>query len=234
MGPGDAGRGPDPQEGRDTDTELDARVLHAPDAADGTPTLILMHGRGADPSDLAPLRSRLPDRWTVVLPRAPHPGLPWGYGPGWAWYRYEGDDRPEVESFRVSQATLDRLLASLGDRLAYVPGPVVLGGFSQGGTMALGRAIRDRSGIAGVLVFSGFLPSHPDVEPGKAGGLRVWWGHGTRDPAVPHTLAVRGRAALREAGAELEVRDYPMGHGISPTELEDAAAWLEDRLDADD
>jgi phospholipase/carboxylesterase len=208
---------------------LETRTRIPDEAGDGTPVVILMHGRGADLNDLVPLADAFPDDVALVFPRALHPGAPWGYGPGWAWYRYEGGDRPEVESFRSSQAALDTLVDGLPDLVGFEPGSVIPGGFSQGGTMALGWALRHPGRAPGALVFSGFLASHPDLDvtPEAVAGTAFWWGHGTRDPAVPFDpLAVRGRAALREAGADLTARDYPIGHGIIPEELEDAVAWL--------
>lgn len=211
---------------------LETQVVHADGAADGTPVVVLLHGRGADASDLAPLGRGLPDGITLVLPRAPHPAAPWDYGPGWAWYRYQGEDRPEVESFRSSQESLHQLVEQLPALLGYQPGTRVLGGFSQGGTMSLGYALQHPGRVPAVVVFSGFLPDHPDVEvtAENVAGASIWWGHGTRDPAIPHTLASRGRAALRSAGAELATRDYPMGHGISPQELQDLSDWLNGRI----
>lgn len=208
---------------------LEMQVLDPPMPGDGTPVVVLMHGRGADPSDLVGLRSWLPDDVALALPRAPFPAAEWGYGPGWAWYRYQGDDRPEEESFRAAQQTLDDLLEALPARLGYHPGPLVLGGFSQGGTMSMGRALSRPGTLAGVLNFSGFLPAHPDVAvtAESVQGTPFFWGHGTEDPAIPHALAERGRAALRQAGAELEARDYAIGHSISPDEMRDAATWLE-------
>ncbi len=208
---------------------LETRTRIPEDAVDGTPVVILMHGRGADLDDLVPLAGAFPDHVALVFPRALHPGAPWGYGPGWAWYRYEGGDRPEEESFRSSQAALDALMDELPDLLDFEPGPVVPGGFSQGGTMAIGWALRYPGRAPGVLNFSGFVPSHTDIEvaPETVADTAFWWGHGTRDPAVVYDpLAVRGREALRSAGADLEARDYPMGHGIIPQELDHAAAWL--------
>lgn len=207
---------------------LETRTRVPDDAGDGTPIVILMHGRGADLTDLVPLGPAFPDHAALVFPRAPHPGAPWGYGPGRAWYRYEGGDRPEEESFRISQEALDELLHGLPGLLGFEPGPVVPGGFSQGGTMAIGYALRNPGAVPAVLNFSGFVPSHPDVQIGPAAvaDTAFWWGHGTRDPAVPFDLARRGRAALVSAGADLVARDYPMGHGILPQELEDAVAWL--------
>jgi phospholipase/carboxylesterase len=210
-------------------TSLEIRVMDPPRVEDGAPVVVLMHGRGADPSDLVGLRSWLPDRTALVLPRAPFSAVEWGYGPGWAWYRYEGDDRPEAQTFRAAQSALDELLEGLPDSLGYRPGPIVVGGFSQGGTMGLGCALRRPGELVGVLNFSGFLPDHPDVPvtPDSVRGTRIFWGHGTADPAIPFGLAERGRRALAEVGADLEAHDYPMGHSISPEEMEHAAAWLE-------
>ena len=207
---------------------LETRTRIPDGAGEGTAVVILMHGRGADPTDLLPLGDAFPDDLAVVFPRAPHAGAPWGYGPGWAWYRYEGGDRPEPESFRLAQYALDSLVARLPDILGFRPGPVVPGGFSQGGTMANAYALRHPGAVPAVLNFSGFVASHPDIEVSAAAvaDTAFWWGHGTHDPAVPFQLARRGRAVLREAGADLEARDYPMGHGIIPEELDDAVAWL--------
>lgn len=207
---------------------LRARVMDPAQVEDGATVLVLMHGRGADPSDLAALRPWFPDDVTLVLPQAPFPAAEWGYGPGWAWYRYAGDDRPEEESFRTAQQALDRLVDHLPATLGYRPGPVVVGGFSQGGTMGIGQALRRPGRVDGVLNFSGFVPNHVDVPvtADAVGGTRFFWGHGRQDPAIPFALAERGRRALQDAGAELEIRDYVMGHGIVPDELRDASAWL--------
>src|SRR5688500_6800109 len=131
--------------------------------ADGVAVVVLLHGRGADRFDLLGLRKRFPDDWVVVTPEAPIPGAPWGYGPGWAWYRFLGGTRVDEASFAESQRALAELLADLPRRLPVEPGPLVLGGFSQGGTMSLAHALLHPGGVPHVLNFSGFLADHPDV-----------------------------------------------------------------------
>lgn len=210
---------------------LEHDILLPDHPRDGAPLLVLMHGRGADRRDLAGLRPYLPKDAILVLPQAPFPGAPWGYGPGWAWYRYLGRDRPEPESFLASQRALGELLETLPGRLPVEPGERVLGGFSQGGTMALGHALSHPGSVPRVLNLSGFLADHPAVRatPETVRGTRIFWGHGVHDPAIPHLLAEEGRAALRAAGAALEARDYPIGHWIAQEELEDFVAWMEAR-----
>ena len=189
--------------------------------------LVLMHGRGANRHDLAGLRGALPSDWHLVLPDAPHAGAPWGYGPGRAWYRFLGEDRPDPESLSASLAALDGLIEGLPARVGGSLSTLVMGGFSQGGTVGHGYALTRGDRVAGVLNFSGFLPSGVTVDAGAVSGKRFFWGHGLSDPAIPFSLAVKGRATLRGAGADLEARDYPIGHWIDDAELRDAGSWLD-------
>ncbi len=194
----------------------------------GAPLAVLLHGRGADKDDLASLSEFLPEGAAAAFPRAPFPAAPWGYGPGFAWYRFLGGARPEPESFSEGQSALDRYLAALPARLPHPPGLIVLGGFSQGGTSALAWALAHPGRVVGVLMLSGFLAEHPGVRVSAetAKGLEVFWGHGTLDPNIPHALGEAGRAALRAAGARVEAHDYPSGHTIVREEMDDAQAWL--------
>lgn len=208
---------------------LEHDVLLPSTPGDGAPLIVLMHGRGADRRDLAGLRSGLPSSAILVLPQAPFSGAQWGYGGGWAWYRYMGGNTPEPASFTTSQDALAELLAHLRSALPVEPGPLVLGGFSQGGTMAVAHALANPGAVPRVLNFSGFLADHPSVgvTPQTVAGTRFFWGHGTHDPAIPFSMALEGRAALGDAGADLEAKDYPIGHWIAPEELADAVAWME-------
>ena len=200
-----------------------------PSAADGATVAVLLHGRGSHRGDLQALRPHLPDDWVLLTPQAPHPGHPWGYGPGWAWYRYVAEDRVEEAGLERSLTALDTFLAWAPTLLGIKPGRVVLGGFSQGGTTSLAYALTRPGSVAAALNFSGFLPDTPLI-PGEAfhpGATPVFWGHGVRDPAVPHALAVRGRARLGEAGLPLLARDYEIGHWIDAQEVRDAVSFVD-------
>jgi phospholipase/carboxylesterase len=188
--------------------------------------LILMHGRGASRQDLSALNGRLPRAWHVVAPDAPHPAAEWGYGPGRAWYRFMGADRPESASLSESLSELDGLIDSLPSVVGGTPTHVVLGGFSQGGTMSNAYAMSRPGAIQGVLNFSGFVPSTIPLTADAIRGVRFFWGHGIQDANIPFALAEKGRAALRAVRADVEVRDYAIGHWIDPDELRDASAWL--------
>lgn len=201
-----------------------------PDALEeGAAVAILLHGRGSHMGDLQGLRPGLPPGTLVVTPQAPHPGAPWGYGSGWAWYRYVAEDRVVGATLHESLEALDEFMDALGSILPVTPGPVFLGGFSQGGTTSLAWALTRPGRVAGVLNFSGFLVDDDAVEltPDSTEKLRVFWGHGRRDPAIPFQLGEKGRRRLKEAGVDLTVGDYDIGHWIDPAELASARRWME-------
>lgn len=202
------------------------------ESADGATVAILLHGRGSHRGDLQALRPLLPEAWILVTPQAPHPGHPWGYGPGWAWYRYLGDDQVDAVTLDESLTELDDFLAGLPSMLKLTPGKILLGGFSQGGTLSMCYGLSRPGRVNGVLNFSGFLPRHLDLPTADEAASRppIYWGHGLRDPNIPHLLAERGRARLDEAGLRVEQRDYDIGHWITEEEVADALAFAE-RLD---
>ncbi|RMH22357.1 MAG: alpha/beta fold hydrolase [Gemmatimonadetes bacterium] len=204
--------------------------LRAPETpVAGAPLLVLLHGRGTDKRDLLPLARELPQGWTLVTPNAPHPGAHWGYGAGWAWYRYQREDQVVSDTLRLSLDRLDRFLEAVPSLLDAPPGPLVLGGFSQGGTTSLAYALTRPGRVRLVANLSGFLARDEAVPVTReaVAGTRIFWGHGLNDPAIPHALARRGRDALRAVGADLTVRDYDAGHWIAPEEMRDLVRWVE-------
>jgi phospholipase/carboxylesterase len=204
-------------------------VLHRPEtAADGDTVAVLLHGRGSNRRDLQGLQPLLPPAWTLVTPEAPFPGSLWGYGPGSAWYRYIADDRVVEETLAESLTKLGDFLAELRAVVAFEPGRVILGGFSQGGTTSLAYALAHPHSVAAVLNFSGFLVSSAALDESGASPppTPIFWGHGLGDPAIPIALAEKGRSRLRHAGANLTARDYRIGHWIAQEEVERAVEMV--------
>ena len=201
---------------------LHYRVNIPSDAADGQVVVVLLHGRGSDENDMFGLVDYFPDVIFMAV-RAPNSGQDWGYGGGYAWYQYLGGTTPDPEHFESSQQQIHEFLSSLPDLLPVVPGPLILGGFSQGGTTSLGYALRHAGAVHTCMNLSGFLPTHPGVivSPESVAETRFYWPHGLMDMAVPHEYAVTGRAQLRAAGADLIGPDYGIGHQLIMDEIEE-------------
>ena len=215
---------------QDAASTLDFERSGPVDAAAGATVAVLLHGRGSDMHDLQGLRSLLPESWVLVTPQAPFPGADWGYGPGSAWYRYREEDHVYEDTLQESLAKLDAFLAGLPGLVGFEPGRLVIGGFSQGGTVSLAYALSRPGSVAAALNFSGFLASSVDLDETGASPPRtpLFWGHGVADPAIPIALAQKGRNRLRRAGAMLLVRDYRVGHWIVEQEVWDAIAMVEE------
>jgi phospholipase/carboxylesterase len=204
---------------------LDDLTYRVREPADAEPqgALVLLHGRGADEHDLAPLFDILdPERRLLcVAPRGPL-SLPPG---GAHWYAVKRVGFPDQPTFRPTWATLQAWFDAL-------PVPVertVVGGFSQGAVMsyALGLAA-GRPRPAAILALSGFLPTVEGLELDLAGraGLPVAIGHGTYDPIIPVDLGRDARRRLEEAGLDVTWRESPMDHTIDPRFLRELRAWL--------
>jgi phospholipase/carboxylesterase len=205
-------------------------VRSGPEApGDGATVAVLLHGRGSDMHDLQGLGTHLPADWVLVTPQAPFSAAAWGYGGGGAWYRYREEDRLYLDTLDESLGKLEAFFAELPALLGLEPGRLVMGGFSQGGTVSLAYALTRPGAVASALNFSGFLAAHVELDASGAAPPEtpIFWGHGLGDPAIPFALAERGRNRLRRAGARLEARDYRIGHWIVPEEVEAAVGMVD-------
>ena len=210
-----------------------APITHRVRPADGSPAgaLVLMHGRGADELDLAPLLDLLdPDRRLVgLLPRGPL-SLPPG-GAHWYIVREIGyPDAPTfLDTFGEASTWADAALEEAGVEAART----VFGGFSQGAVMSysLGLAAA-RPRPAGILAMSGFIPRVEgfELDLESRAGLPVSISHGTHDPVIGVEWGRDARDRLVAAAAAVRYREDPVAHQIAPGALAQARAVLETAL----
>jgi phospholipase/carboxylesterase len=187
--------------------------------------LVLFHGRGADEHDLVPLLDVLdPERRLLGLtPRGPL-SLPPG---GAHWYVVPRVGYPDTDTFHESY----RLASEWLDALPVPIERTVLGGFSQGAVMSFALGLGgDRPRPAGIVAFSGFVPTVDGWEPDYAGAPPVAIGHGTYDPIIPVEFGRSARAALEAAGGDVTYRESPLPHAIDPRYAAELAGWVEQRL----
>lgn len=211
-----------------------APLFHLERGASGAPEglLVLHHGRGTDERDLLGLADLLdPERrLRVVTPRA---ALQLPGSPGYHWYLVPRVGYPDRESFEAARASLAELHDGLWEETGIDPGRTVLAGFSMGAVMSYAMGLgADRPPVAGILAFSGFVPTVEGWEPSLADrtGTRAFVSHGRNDPVIGIEFAERARELLGEAGLDLTYRESELGHQIDPAHLREAATWLGDVL----
>jgi len=190
------------------------RTLERPAAGEPEGALVLLHGRGADEHDLAPLLDALdPERrFDGYTPRGPLT-LPPG---GAHWYVVPRVGYPDPPTFHESYALLSKWLDELPHER------IVLGGFSQGAVMAYAAGLGEgRPRPAALLAFSGFIPVvegwRPDLSPPFP---PIAIAHGVYDSVIPVEFGHRARDILVAAGADVLYRESPIDHAIDPSTLE--------------
>ena len=191
--------------------------------------MILLHGIGSNEQDLAGLAPHLdPEgRFVTVSPRGPY-----GYGPGFAWFRVESPDLagPTMKS---SLDAIDEVVDSACAEYGLKREEMIIGGFSMGGAMSLVFTFSetDKPRPAGVLVMSGFLPSDGLATFDASGEAPpVLLQHGTHDPMVPIARARDAARVLQERGIPVVFREYPMEHNVIPESVRDAHDWVQQVL----
>ncbi len=206
--------------------------LERPAASEPRGLLVLHHGRGTDERDLLRLADHLdPDaRLRVVTPRAP---LTLPGSTGYHWYLVPRVGFPDPDTFRAARAALAELHDQLWEETGVGPERTVLGGFSMGSVMSYAMGLGgDRPAVAGILAFSGFVPTVEGWEPSFADRprTRVFIAHGRPDPVIGIEFAHRARELIVAGGLEVEYRESEIGHQIDPSHLADATVWLRETL----
>jgi phospholipase/carboxylesterase len=209
-------------------------LAHRERPADGDPAglLVLHHGRGTDERDLLPLADVLDPqrRLHVVTPRGPLQLSGW---PGNHWYLVPRVGYPDPDTFRASFDALAAFHDGLWESTGIPPEGTVLGGFSMGTVMSYALGLpHERPAPAGILAFSGFVPTVDGWEPSFADrqGLRAFIAHGRSDPVIEVGFGRAARDLLTGAGLPVEYHETHVAHGIDPANLEPARAWLEATL----
>ncbi len=204
--------------------------------------VIWMHGLGADGHDFVPLVEELglPSQPGVrfIFPHAPMQPVTLNGGLLMrAWYDVLTPGftlREDAQGVRASQRAIDALIAREVGR-GIDPEHIVLGGFSQGGAMALHTGLRSPEPLGGIVALSTYLPLaeslSAEASPANA-RVSIFMAHGSYDPLIPLSLARASRDRLVAMGYPVEWRVYPMQHSVCMEEIADIGAWLHRRMGA--
>ena len=210
-------------------------LIHRERPAGGDPAglVVLHHGRGADEHDLLGLADVLdPERRLhFVTPRAPLQLPGW---PGNHWYVVPRVGYPDHDTFHAAFGALASLHDELWEKTGIAPERTVFGGFSMGSVMsyALGLA-GSRPAPAGVLAFSGFIPTVDGWQPSLADrtATRAFIAHGRQDPIMDVAFARRAQELLEAGGLDVSYHESDAAHHIDPAHVPAAVDWLRETLD---
>jgi phospholipase/carboxylesterase len=127
-----------------------------------------------------------------------------------------------------ARALVGRMLDELQQSLGVSGDRILLGGFSQGATLACDFALRDPRPLAGLALMSGTLLAESEWTAlmSRRAGLPVLQSHGREDPLLPFSIAERLHSALAAAGLEVSWIPFTGGHAISGSVLDGLGRFI--------
>jgi phospholipase/carboxylesterase len=209
-------------------------TIYEPAGPGPHPTILTLHGRGANALDLLGLAPMLcGGKLLMICPQGP---LETPIGPeavGYAWYPMSMGGPPDVDAILSSQKKLLDFLDECVKRYPIDPKKLALLGFSQGGVMAYSLALALPERFAALAVLSSWLPKElvPRLNINDVvQSLPALVQHGTQDPMIEVTRARDSVEQLRALRVPLTYREYDMGHEIRPRSLSELSTWLEEKI----
>jgi phospholipase/carboxylesterase len=127
-------------------------------------------------------------------------------------------------AFGPDVAFIDHALQYVFDRCAIDPDRIVVEGFSDGASYALGLGLPNGDFFRRIIAFSpGMIPTSDSPDRGKP---HVFISHGTQDPILPidrtSRILVRG---LKGDGYDVTYVEFDGVHTVPPTILTEAMEW---------
>jgi len=189
--------------------------------AAGTPMLLLLHGTGGSEQDLLPLVDRLAPGAGHLAPRGPvrEHGLN-------RWFRRFGEGVFDVDDVVRRAGELAVFIGWARDHYGFGGRPLIAVGFSNGANIALATALLHPDTVTTAVAFSGMHPLEGRTIYADLSGLSIALFNGKVDAMAPIDSVVRVGSILESRGAEVSRNVREGGHGIHPTEVDGAAAWI--------
>jgi phospholipase/carboxylesterase len=208
-------------------------TVHVP-AGDGPfPTVLLLHGWGANAHDLLGLAPLIHGgRALVLCPEGPV-AVPIGPGmKGAGWFPLVPGTPPDPAAFRRGVEGIRTFLDQAQAVYPIDPARLLVAGFSQGGAMGYALALGEPDRFCGLMALSSWLPAQlaAQIERRPAHeGLPVLIVHGTRDPMLDVERARESREAVRPFGVALTYREFDMGHEVGREALQVVQRWVDEK-----
>lgn len=195
-----------------------------PAAEPDAPTVLLLHGTGADEHDLLPLGRALAPGAALLSPR----GTVDENGMN-RWFRRLREGVFDVEDLVERTGELAVWIGEATRAYGLDPERIVVSGFSNGANTGAALLLLHPGLVAGAALFAAGAPLQGrEPDPVDLSSTSVFLGSGVSDPITPIDQARLLGRQLRERGARLSEREHPGGHQLAPDVLAEARSWFSD------
>lgn len=204
------------------------------------PTIVMLHGYGADFQDLAGLGPALDPtaKFNWIFPNGP---LEVPIGPhvmGRAWFPIDMEKlqlqlmRGEIRTYADHLPDgLEAARIKLSELITQLDCPqenLILGGFSQGAMVTCHTCLALNGNVRALLQLSATLVSAEEwrskLQAHK--GMSIFQSHGEMDPILPFAAAKGLRQLFEESAADITFVGFRGGHEIPPVVMEKLRQFL--------
>lgn len=183
-------------------------------------TLLLLHGTGGNERDLIPLGRELDPNSSLLSPRGKilENGMP-------RFFRRLAEGVFDLEDLKTRTNELaDFVVAAVG-HYKLAADHIVGVGYSNGANIAASMLLLRPEILHAAILFRAMVPLVPDKLPDLS-SVRVWIGAGDQDPIIAPSETQRLVSLLRGSKADVTIRFFEAGHGLTSDEVETAGQWL--------
>jgi len=182
--------------------------------------LLLLHGTGGNERDLIPLGQELDPNAALLSPRGKvlENGMP-------RFFRRLAEGVFDLEDLKYRTNELADFVTAAAQHYGFATDQLVAVGYSNGANIAASILLLGPEILHRAVLFRAMVPLIPDALPELSSG-RVWIGAGDQDPIVPASETKRLGELLRRAGADVTIRFFNAGHGLTNDDVVTARDWL--------
>ena len=186
-------------------------------------TLLLLHGTGGNERDLIPLGHELDPNASLLSPRGKilENGMP-------RFFRRLAEGVFDLEDLKTRTNELADFVAAAVRHYKLDADCLVGVGYSNGANIAASMLLLRPEIMRAAILFRAMVPLVPEKMP-ELSSVHVWIGAGDQDPIIPPPETQGLVELLRRAGAEVTIRFFNAGHGLTNDDLTAAHGWLKSR-----
>jgi phospholipase/carboxylesterase len=188
-----------------------------PGADTSRPPVLLLHGTGGDETDLSPLGREIAPGAALLSPRG---NVLEGNMP--RFFRRFREGLFDEDDVRRRAGELADFVAEA--RRAYSLAQPFALGYSNGANIAAAVLLLHPQTLRGAILLRAMAPLAEPPKPDLS-GVPVLILSGLSDPIATRSTAEKLAAALAAAGARVERRDLPAGHGLTQADIARAKAF---------
>ena len=183
-------------------------------------TLLLLHGTGGNERDLISLGRELDPDAFLLSPRGKilENGMP-------RFFRRLAEGVFDLEDLKTRTHELADFVTASVQHYKLAANNIVGVGYSNGANVAASMLLLRPEIMHAAILFRAMVPLIPDKLPDLS-SVRVWIGAGEQDPIITPSETQRLVILLRDARADVTIRFFEAGHGLTNGEVTAAHGWL--------